>query len=114
MAPPQQPNKNEYPDPAAFFEQMMAGFDPTRSGVTGRGVDHNGSDNTTYPTFWPGFPFGRPPHPPAPPGPPGSDHPRPPSPPSPPSGPEPPHPPHPCPMLHKATEDLIALLLAAC
>ncbi|OAA82507.1 HSP20-like chaperone [Akanthomyces lecanii RCEF 1005] len=99
MAPPHQPNKNEYPDPAAFFQQMMGGFDPNRSGATGRGVDHSGADNTTnnnnanYPTFWPGFPFGRPPHPP---GPPGADHPRPPSPPAPPGpGPVPPPPPPP-------------------
>ncbi|XWW92224.1 hypothetical protein V2A60_000147 [Cordyceps javanica] len=103
MAPPQEPSKNEYPDPVAFFEQMMAGFDPNRSSATGRGIDHSGSDSTNHPTFWPGFPFGRPPHPPPPPGPPGppsSDHPRPPSPPPPP-GPGPaPYPPPPPPGHH--------------
>ncbi|KAM0743507.1 hypothetical protein ACQRIT_003684 [Beauveria bassiana] len=79
MAPTQQPNS----DAAAFFEQMM-GLDPNRFGATSRGVDHSGSNYTSYPTFWPGFSFGRPPHPPPPPpGPPGSDHPRPSSPPGP-------------------------------
>lgn len=91
MAPSQPPNNKEYPDSAAFFEQMMSGFDPNRSRAPGRGVDHNdASADNSFPTFWPGFPFNRPPPPPAPPGPPGNDAPRPPSPPTPP-GPDHPH-----------------------
>ncbi|KAM3426766.1 hypothetical protein NHJ13734_009275 [Beauveria thailandica] len=79
MAPPQQPSS----DAAAFFEQIM-GMDPNRFSGTSRGVDHSGPNYTSYPTFWPGFPFGRAPHPPPHPGPPSSDHPRPTSPPGPP------------------------------
>lgn len=97
MAPPQQQSSNEYPDPSAFFAQLMSGLDPSRSAASGQGVDHNaGGADAQFPTVWPGFPFRPPPAPPAPPGPPDSDHPQPPSPPTPPAPEDPPsfHHPH--------------------